>query len=135
MCLSQNINAQDYRFLRKGAIVPFDSAAVINHREYVRIRFKIMTADTLINSLNEELVKSSEIIYKLSGSVSVLTQMVDTLQKANQRKSITIEALNKNVNKAVDVSMSSMKFTKKPLFYIIASAVGTFIIIQSIKRL
>jgi hypothetical protein len=114
ICLSSEVSAQ-YEKIFKGQPAPYDTGVVIEISEYIKIRFKVTFADSLISTLNTELSKSYTLIQEKDSAQSVLIAMSNAQSETISMQAKTIQDVNRSFDELFTVVNRPKKFLEKPL--------------------
>jgi hypothetical protein len=127
LCLSSDALAQ-YTFLRKGQTSSYDSSVNIEVKEYRKIRAKILTADTLVTALNDEIKKSYVISSRKDTVISSQILIIESNARVIEVKTKTISDLSDNFNKLFQANNKKKKFYERPGFLFGSGGVAGIII-------
>ena len=102
MCLCLNSNAQFQR-MKKGDASIYDNSVNVELSEYRSIRRHLLTGDTLVTNLRQEIQDQKGIILEQQKTISKRDTLIASQTATILRKDSVTAALNKNFQDAIKI--------------------------------
>lgn len=113
LCLTFEVSAQ-YNLLRRGEPSTYDSAVNIEISEYRKIRRKVLTADSLVAQLNQEIEIRQGQGRAFASKVNIMQNIIDRQTETIKSKDETIRQLSQSFDNLAHATKKIQIF-KNPL--------------------
>lgn len=124
-CLSSEAQ---YSLLRRGQVVPFDSAIAIEITQYRAIRIKAITADMYIESLKQEIVGLRQEVNAMDSMTHILSVVTRNQEEFRSANAKSFSDLNEKFNTLLIETTTPKRWYERRGVLIGIGVLGTYLI-------